>query len=108
MAASGGNPTACPRCKRYDWKDDKKGFAVESIKAAVRGLGKVSPLSPAFDEKARVVVAALETVARPVAVIEDDEVDLCKHTEWGEDGEQYGCRLPLGHKGTCARGGRVS
>lgn len=33
-------------------------------------------------------------------------LELCRHREW-VDGEKYGCRLTLGHKGKCMLGQKV-
>jgi hypothetical protein len=35
------------------------------------------------------------------------DMPRCKHKEFCEDGECYGCRLAAGHKGKCVRGERI-
>ena len=44
-------------------------------------------------------LAGSSPAARPV-------IDFCPHDEW-VDGEQYGCRLAVGHKGKCELGEKL-
>lgn len=72
--------------------------AVEPVKLAT----KMNDAMANFLKAARPVIPEVSVAEEAVAL------EVCRHTEWAEDGEQYRCRLVAGHKGKCVPGERVS
>jgi hypothetical protein len=120
-------PRACPRCKRYDWNEPKKGERHE-VRHSEQGAqvsrevrpGQQSPAhtkrSQELPHRAEQAVGSSETVEpRPdtsigrdeEAVIPDEDIpeqdlhpepEMCPYKEFcSDDGETYQCGLPAGH-----------
>jgi hypothetical protein len=104
----------CPnrKCRSTHWNDSGKTIADDdALVAASRSA--TSEKLPDFMARLGLTTASKMHEQPSVAILtpaEDDEPTLppCPHTEWGEDGEQYQCRLTADHKGKCQRGQRIS
>ena len=104
---NGPNPVACPKCKRYDWNEAKKGNGNEMVKGGggkkgmlpVPGTGQSAakvkrPGKPVVRRKVEWPVEAVEPGPDEVLGRDAQTVDLCGFVAYNEqDGENYRCCL---------------
>lgn len=64
------------------------------------------PIATLADTKPDMDALRAICAGQPISV-EMPVLSQCRHKELCEDGEWYGCRLSIGHKGKCVRGERI-
>jgi len=119
-------PTQCAssKCRKRSWNESGDGARqTHQTSGADQRLPEPSvvqvsnpapPTKPSMQALRDICAGNVSANAAYVANVDPDNntvfleaSDHCRHTEWAEDGEQYRCRLPLGHKGKCVPGERV-
>ena len=103
-AASGGVSTSAlviAACWKYL---DRTPHAVEQAQPIMVSAFNAATPAKMNDAMAKFMAQVVPVAPEPSM---SDAAPMCPHKEWTDDGEQYACALPAGHKGKCKPGARI-